>query len=147
MNESSTGHQSVPGGKPEAIVALVRREDRFLIIQRAPNVSSGGYWAPLSGRIEPGESQQEALVREIREEIGVGSTPEAKVWECETDDGRYLLHWWAAELHDTDLRLDPAEVSDAKWVTADEFLMIERTFEGDRRFFERHRTGRDAEPR
>lgn len=123
--------------KPEAIVALLRKADRYLIILRAPKVSSGGYWAPLSGRLEPGETQAEALVREVKEEVGLAVTATAKVWECDTDDGRYVLHWWTADIDGAApaLELDPAEVSDAVWVTPEEFLALTPTFEGDRHFF------------
>lgn len=125
-------------GKAEAVIALLRKADRYLIILRAQQVSSGGYWAPLSGRIEPGETQADAVVREVREEIGLTVEPVAKVWECDTDDGRYVLHWWTAEPVDSgELKLDPAEVADVRWVTPAEFLQLEPTFEGDRYFFER----------
>lgn len=124
--------------KPEAIVALLRKGDRYLVILRAQAVSSGGYWAPLSGRIEPGETQADAVVREVKEEIGLTVVPQAKVWECDTDDGRYVLHWWTAEPADSaEMELDPSEVAAARWVTPAEFLQLEPTFEGDRYFFER----------
>lgn len=94
-----------------------------------------GYWGPLSGRIEPAESQQAAVVREVREEVGLEVRPLAKVWECETDDGVYLIHWWSAEVGEGELVLDPVEVADARWVTPAEFLAMEPTFAGDRVFF------------
>lgn len=114
----------------------------MLVIQRGPLVMLPGYWTPLSGRIEPGESQEAAVVREVREEIGIRVTPVAKVWECPTDDGDFLLHWWTAHLESgqvesMQLILDPGEVSDARWVTPDEFLQMTPTFAGDREFFER----------
>ena len=62
------------------------------------------------------------------------ATPIAKVWECPTDDGEFLLHWWTADIDSDELRLDPAEVADARWVTCDEFLELEPTFSGDRDF-------------
>ncbi len=120
----------------EAVVAVLRRDDRILIVQRGPLVLLPGYWTPLSGRIEPGESQQAAVVREVSEEVGLRVSPLAKVWECPTDDGDFLLHWWTAEVESDDLVLDPAEVSDARWVTAKEFLQMKPTFAGDREFFE-----------
>ncbi len=101
-----------------------------------------GYWTPLSGRIEPGESQEEALVREVNEEIGLRVTPLTKVWQCSTDEGDFLLHWWTAELEGDQAALDqlvlaPDEVASARWVTPEEFLQLTPTFVGDREFFER----------
>ncbi|MQA27894.1 MAG: NUDIX domain-containing protein [Micromonosporaceae bacterium] len=124
-------------GKPEAIVAVLRRVGRVLVIKRGPEASRSGYWAPLSGRIEPGESQRDAVAREVREEVGLRVRPLAKVWECDTDDGGFLLHWWTAEVEPGDLVLDAGEVSEARWVTPEEFLGMEPTFAGDRDFFEK----------
>jgi 8-oxo-dGTP pyrophosphatase MutT (NUDIX family) len=91
----------------------------------------------LSGRIEPGESQEEAVVREVREEIGLRVQPVAKVWECHTDDGEFLLHWWTVEIAEGQLKLNPDEASAACWVGTADFLRLEPTFAGDREFFRR----------
>jgi 8-oxo-dGTP diphosphatase len=77
----------------QAVVAVLRSKDRLLVIKRAPGVILPGYWTPPSGRIEPGETHEQALIREVVEELGVKATPIAKVWECPTDDGEFLLHW------------------------------------------------------
>jgi 8-oxo-dGTP diphosphatase len=120
--------------RTQAVVAVLRRGDRLLVIKRAPGVILPGYWTPPSGRIEPGETHEQALAREVEEELGVKVTPIAKVWECPTDDGEFLLHWWTADIDSDELCLDPTEVEDARWVTCDEFLELEPTFSGDRDF-------------
>ncbi|TDC44730.1 NUDIX domain-containing protein [Actinomadura sp. KC345] len=120
----------------EAIVAVLRRGDRVLVIRRGPQARRPGYWAPLSGRIEPGETQEEALTREVHEEVGLQVSPLAKVWESETDDRRFRLHWWTAEAETGAVIADPGEVSDARWVTAEEFLTMAPVFPADREFFE-----------
>ncbi len=121
----------------DAVVAVVRRDDRVLVIRRGPLAILPGYWSPPSGRIEPGESQEETVVREVREEVGLQVRPVAKVWECETDDGVFLLHWWAVEVTGGELKLEPREASEARWVDTPEFLELEPTFAGDREFFQR----------
>ncbi|WP_369269902.1 NUDIX domain-containing protein [Streptomyces sp. R11] len=121
----------------EAIVAVLLRADRVLAIRRGPAVARPGYWQPLSGKIEPGETQREAVVREVREEVGLSVVPLAKVWESETDDGRFRLHWWTANPETGDVVPDPGEVAEARWVTPAEFLSLAPVFEGDREFFER----------
>lgn len=121
----------------QAVVAVVVDRGRVLLIQRGPAVVFPGYWAPLSGRIEPGESQPEAVVREVREEVGLRVRPLAKVWECDTDDGAYRLHWWTAQLLGGELALDPGEVSQARWLTPAEYRELTPTFVGDHEFFER----------
>jgi 8-oxo-dGTP pyrophosphatase MutT (NUDIX family) len=121
----------------EAIVAVLRRADRVLVIKRGPAARCSGYWAPLSGKLEPGETQEEALVREVREEVGLTVAPLAKVWECETDDRLFRLHWWTAEAGTGEVVAEPGEVSEARWVTAEEFLAMDPVFDGDREFFAR----------
>lgn len=58
----------------EIVAGVIVRDGRLLVGQRPP--SSSCPWALCSpgGKIEPGESAHDALRREIREELGVGST-------------------------------------------------------------------------
>jgi NAD+ diphosphatase len=121
----------------EAIVAVLRRDDRVLVIQRGLQGRLPGYWAPLSGKLEPGETQEAALVREVHEEVGLAITPLTKVWESVTGDGQFRLHWWTADTEPGEVIMEPGEVSDARWVTAEEFLAMEPTFAADREFFGR----------
>jgi len=120
-------------------MAVVLRGETVLAIQRGPRGPYSGYWSVPSGGIEPGETQAAAVAREVAEEVGLAVTPGAKVWECPTDDGLVLLHWWTARpaTGSAELALDPREVSAARWVTAAEFLALEPHFAGDRQFFAR----------
>ena len=121
----------------QAIVAVLLRADRVLVIRRAAGVARPGYWQPLSGKLEPGETQREAVIREVREEVRLTVVPLAKVWESETDDGRFRLHWWTADAPTGEVVPDPEEVGDYRWVTPEEFLALDPVFDGDREFFER----------
>ncbi|MGW2570180.1 NUDIX domain-containing protein [Streptomyces sp. NPDC001537] len=121
----------------EAIVAVLRRGGRILAIRRGPGVARPGYWQPLSGKVEPGETQEQAVVREVREEVGLTVSPLAKVWESETDDGLFRLHWWTADATTGEIVPDPVEVAETRWVTPEEFLALTPVFDGDREFFER----------
>ncbi|MFN2389272.1 MAG: NUDIX hydrolase [Actinomycetota bacterium] len=118
-----------------AVVPIVRKEGRVLVIKRGPEVILPGYWCPPSGRIEAGETQEQAVVREVAEEVGLAAQPVAKVWECPTDDRDFTLHWWIAEVEHYEVRPHPGEVAEVRWVTADEFLELHPTFAGDREFF------------
>jgi 8-oxo-dGTP diphosphatase len=104
----------------QGVVAVVRRGPRFLIVRRAAHIFAGGAWCFVGGAIEPGESQEQAVVREFREEVGGTIRPIAKVWEYTRPDGRLRLHWWLVELEGGDLRGNPAEVAELRWCTPDE---------------------------
>ena len=83
--------------RPEAIVAVVTSGSKILFIQRATGVRNAGYWAPVSGEIDPGESQEAAVVREVREEVGLTVRALRKVWEIISASGTHTLHWWLVE--------------------------------------------------
>ncbi|HTO92668.1 MAG TPA: (deoxy)nucleoside triphosphate pyrophosphohydrolase [Candidatus Sulfotelmatobacter sp.] len=54
--------------------AVVWREGHLLLTQRPPGGPLGLHWEFPGGKIEPGETVEQALLREIREELGVGAT-------------------------------------------------------------------------
>ena len=55
----------------EVVAALIWDGDRFMACQRPPHKARGLLWEFVGGKVEPGESKEEALVRECREELGV----------------------------------------------------------------------------
>jgi 8-oxo-dGTP diphosphatase len=117
------------------IVAVVMRGELTLVIRRGRGVSSSGYICPLSGKVEPGESEPATLVREVREEVGLEVRPIRRVWECVSADGAYDLHWWLAEYIGGELALDAREVSGAWWVLPSDVPSFPDTFAGDRKFY------------
>ena len=58
----------------EVVAALIWDGDRFLICQRPENKARGLLWEYVGGKVEPGETKEEALIRECREELGVTIT-------------------------------------------------------------------------
>ena len=117
------------------VVALILRGDRILFICRADATPQPGVWAPPSGELEAGESQEAAVVREVREEVGLDVKPLRCVRESLSVSGSHRLYWWLAEPIGGTLVLDPYEASDARWVTAQDFAGLSPTFPGDRHFF------------
>ena len=54
-----------------AAVALIDRDGRVLLAQRPEGKSMAGLWEFPGGKIEPGETPEAALVRELHEELGI----------------------------------------------------------------------------
>lgn len=55
----------------EVVAALIWREDRFLACQRPAHKTRGLLWEFVGGKVEPGETFQDALIRECYEELAV----------------------------------------------------------------------------
>lgn len=65
-----------PSDPVQVAAALISRDGRYLICRRKPDAHLGGLWEFPGGKREPGESLEDCLMREIREELGVDvSTP------------------------------------------------------------------------
>ncbi|MDD3290452.1 MAG: (deoxy)nucleoside triphosphate pyrophosphohydrolase [Eubacteriales bacterium] len=55
----------------QVVAALIRDQDKFMICQRPAHKARGLLWEFVGGKVEPGETREEALIRECREELGV----------------------------------------------------------------------------
>ena len=55
----------------EVVAALIWHGERFMICQRPAHKARGMLWEFVGGKVEPGESKEQALVRECREELAV----------------------------------------------------------------------------
>ena len=55
----------------QVVAALIRQGDKFMIFQRPENKTRAFEWEFVGGKAEKGETLEQALIRECREEIGV----------------------------------------------------------------------------
>ena len=58
----------------QVVAALIWRGNRFMICQRPAHKARGLLWEFVGGKVEPGETKQEALARECREELNAQVT-------------------------------------------------------------------------
>jgi NAD+ diphosphatase len=105
-----------------AVIVLVKRGDRILLA-RSPGFPPGMY-SVLAGFVEPGESIEEAISREVCEEVGVevenvryfGSQP----WPFPHS----LMIGFTADYAGGELRVEPDEIEDAGWFEADDLPAV-----------------------
>ena len=57
----------------EVVAALIWDNDKFLICQRPAHKARGLLWEFVGGKVEPGETKEQALVRECKEELAPNS--------------------------------------------------------------------------
>ena len=55
----------------EVVAALIWDENKFMICQRPAHKTRGLLWEFVGGKVEPGETKEQALIRECREELAV----------------------------------------------------------------------------
>ena len=59
----------------DVVAALIWEGDRFLACQRPAHKARGLLWEFVGGKVEPGESREDALIRECREELDITVAP------------------------------------------------------------------------
>ena len=112
----------------DVVGAAIIRDGRLLAAQRAEPVALAGGWEFPGGKVDPGESDQEALIRECEEELGV------KVALLDRIGGEWplgpetLMRIWTAELVEGEPRalehlalrwLSVEELYDVEWLPGD----------------------------
>lgn len=118
------------------VVAIVRRAGQYLVIRRAAGVAAPGAWCFVGGALESGESEQAAVAREFREEVGGAVTASRRVWEYHSPDGRLRLSWWLANLADGPLQANPAEVAELRWLAPAEIARLPGLLDSNRAFLD-----------
>ncbi|MFI0237274.1 (deoxy)nucleoside triphosphate pyrophosphohydrolase [Streptomyces sp. NPDC016845] len=119
-----------PSG-PVVVVAAALYDDagRLLAARRSAPPELAGRWELPGGKVEPGESPEHALVRELREELGVEALPEERVpGEWDLKPGHVLRVWRtrlvsgspvALQDHDELRWLGPDEIWSVDWLDQD----------------------------
>lgn len=117
----------------QVVAALIVHEGRIFATQRGYG-DWKGYWEFPGGKVEPGETPEDALVREIREELATDIIPERYVTTIEWDYTAfhlsmrcYLCRVLSGSLtlleHEAAAWLDRTHLHDVQWLPADESII------------------------
>ncbi len=120
----------------EVVAALIWNKNKFMICQRPAHKARGLLWEFVGGKVEPGETKEQALIRECREELAVtlhvgdifmdvvheypDLTVHLTLYHAEITEG------YPQKLEHNDIRwISPAEISLYPFCPADEDILKE----------------------
>jgi len=117
------------------------RGDQFLAIKRSQTVRAPGKICFPGGGVEVGETIQQALIREMSEELNIVVTPLEFVWQSHSVRG-FELNWWKADLGDGQLITpNDEEVESFHWMTKTEMVAAPDLLDSNVDFFAAHDLG------
>jgi 8-oxo-dGTP diphosphatase len=103
--------------------AIIERDGRWLLARRLKGTHLEGLWEFPGGKIDPGETLEACLARELREELGVGCVVHALRWSTAHDYPARRV-----ELHFYDCTIDgeprPLLGQELRWVSAPELAAL-----------------------
>jgi len=110
---------------PAVVAAVIRDfEGRFYVQQRPPGREMEGKWEFPGGRVELGETLESALVREIKEELGVQVRPSRYIASVRLEyigiQGPFFLHFYACRLLEASHRIRALDGQTFAWVKPSE---------------------------
>lgn len=116
--------QKNPTMIPVVAAALIDGEGRILMHQRRRGGAEGGLWEFPGGKVDPSESRENALVRELAEELAIKVAPEDLVWLADASEpgnpyvvSLYICRNWQGE--------PQCLVGEAlAWTVADELMAL-----------------------
>ena len=104
----------------EVVAALVWRDDKFMICQRPPHKARGLLWEFVGGKVEPGETKEQALIRECREELAVTISVGDVFMDVTHEYPDLTVHLTLFNATISEGKPQKLEHKDIKWITPSE---------------------------
>jgi (d)CTP diphosphatase len=104
----------------DVVAAIIEKEGLILLAQRPMHADQPGLWEFPGGKVEAGESQVEALIRELHEELGIDAVPAGYVASHQREVSGRIIHlhaWHVPQYHG---ELTAHEHSQLVWVKPEE---------------------------
>lgn len=114
--------------------AIIVREGKVLVTRRGPGMKMPGKWEFPGGKVEPGETAKDCIIREIYEELHISIEPVRQLHDCIYDYGEFQIvlipfvsGYLSGEIqlaeHSEFLWISPHELESLDWAPADRALI------------------------
>lgn len=104
----------------EVVAALIWENEKFLICQRPARKARGQLWEFVGGKVEPGETREEALIRECREELDIGLAVGPLFIELVHEYPDLKVHLFLYHARISEGRPRKLEHEDLRWISVEE---------------------------
>nr|WP_246195582.1 NUDIX domain-containing protein [Halopolyspora algeriensis] len=111
--------------RPVVVGTAIVRRGRLLAQQRHYPAKHAGRWELPGGRVEPGESERDAVVRECKEELGMDVVPTGRIGTDVPLDGGMLLRLYTAEPTPSSPEPRAVEHRAVRWVDTSEMTGLD----------------------
>ena len=107
------------------VAALIRDGDKFMICQRPLNKTRALQWEFVGGKTEDGETKEEALIRECREELDITVSVGDVFFEVDHEYPDIFIHLTLFNCTIAEGTVKMLEHNDIKWITPEEIPQYE----------------------
>ena len=104
----------------EVVAALIWEGERFMICQRPAQKARGLLWEFVGGKVEPGETKQQALIRECQEELAVTVVPQDVFMDVVHEYPDLTVHLTLFNAVIAEGVPQKLEHNDIQWITVEE---------------------------
>lgn len=105
-----------------AVIVLITRGDQMLLARNASFPEP--FFSTVAGFVDPGESLEETVLREVKEEVGVDLKDVVYFGSQPWPFGRSLMVGFMAEYAGGDITVDGKEIAEARWFGVDDLPRI-----------------------
>ena len=106
------------------VAAVIEQAGRFLITRRLQGTHLAGYWEFPGGKVHEGETQMQALQRELLEELNTGILNARRIFQTahDYDERSVELHFYRGDLT---AEPEPLLGQEVRWIPREEFAILE----------------------
>ena len=101
----------------EVVAALIWRGEKFMICQRPAHKARGLLWEFVGGKVEPGETKEQALIRECQEELAVTLSVEDVFMDVVHEYPDLIVHLTLFNATIAEDEPQKLEHNDIRWIT------------------------------
>ena len=104
----------------EVVAALIWDNDKFMICQRPAHKARGLLWEFVGGKVEPGETKEQALIRECQEELAITLSVGNVFMDVTHEYPDIVVHLTLFNATISEGEPQKIEHNDIKWITPSE---------------------------